>query len=119
MYLRWDARAIGEGGDKAERLLEALYRPGLSLEEAKRLAVQVCDSVLAPGEEEDGGSAAKETGDSEGPSRPRLGLEMAVLTRDAAGRPSVARLKEEEVKRLRAHVLETMGLVDPSSLDLD
>lgn len=118
LFLRWDARAIGEGSEKAEALLERLYRPGLPLEEAKRLAVRVCDAVLYQ-EERDGGEEEKdneeEGGAGGGGERPPS-LEMAVLARDARGNPRLTRLAPEEVKRLRDQVAEAVGLADPGSL---
>jgi len=115
LFLRWEARAIGEGSERAEALLERLYRPGLSLEEAKRLAVQVCDSVLYDQDQEEGGGgrSAEEEEDEKG-QHPRL--EVAVLARDAKGDPVLTRLEPAEVERLRAQVAEEMGLADPASL---
>lgn len=110
LFLRWDARAIGEGAERAEALLERLYRPGLPLEEAKRLAVRVCDAVL----DEEGGKGDGD-GDGDGVERPPV-LEVAVLARDAEGIPRLTRLASEEVRRLRAEVAEAMGLADPASL---
>lgn len=113
LFLRWEARAIGEGSERAEALLERLYKPGMSLEEAKRLAVHVADSVLF--EEEGKGGERRKDDEEEEDGRP-LGLEMAVLARDDEGNPRLTRLGAGEVKRLRQQVAETMGLADPASL---
>lgn len=114
LFLRWDARAIGEGSEKAEALLERLYSPDLPLEEAKRLAVRVCDAVLYQ-EGRDEGEEAKEDEGGGGDERPPS-LEMAVLARDARGNPRLTRLAPEEVQRLRDQVAEAMGLANPGSL---
>ena len=118
LFVRWSARAIGEGSDRAEALLEKQFHPDMSLEECKRLAVQVCESVLlASSLEGRGGEREKEEGGDEGSGvQMPQNLEMACLTRNAQGRPVFVRLSEEEVRGLRAHVTETMGLIDPSSL---
>ncbi len=113
LFLRWEARAIGEGSERAEALLERLYRPGLSLEEAKRLAVQVCDSVLYDQEEEGVGRRVEEEEDEK---EQHPNLEVAVLARDAKGDPVLTRVEPAEVERLRVQVAEAMGLADPASL---
>ena len=106
LFVRWSARAIGEGGEQAEVLLETKYRPEMTLEECKRLAIQVCDSVLTVSSNERQEQQQQHLVEN---------LEMACLTRDGQGRPCLQRLSDEEVRQLRGRVSETMGLVDVSS----
>lgn len=90
MFLRWDARAIGAGSDRAESFLESYYQPGLSLEACKRLAVQVCEQHVLT------------TGGT---------IEMATLTRDAKGQAVFERLNEKEIEEIRQMVASEGGLV--------
>ena len=108
LFVRWSARAIGEGGEEAEALLEARHRPDMSLEACKQLAVQVCDTVLAassPSAPPSSSSSARQEENIEN-------LEMACLKRDGNGRPFLQRLSDEELRQVRGRVSETMGLVD-------
>lgn len=111
LFVRWSARAIGEGGEQAEALLEARYRPDMSLEACKRLAVQVCDTVLAASSP----SAPLPSSFTARQEETIENLEMACLTRDGNGRPFLKRLSDEELRQLRGRVSETMGLVEATT----
>ena len=97
MFLRWGARAIGDEADRAETFLESAYRPDLSMEACKRLAMRVCEHVLMGS---DGQTGA---------------IEMATLGRDEKGQPVFDRLSEKEIDEIRAMVLSEGSIVKSSS----
>lgn len=45
-YLQWQARAIGSGGDTAMTFIKEAYHQNLTLDEAKKLTLQVLKNVM-------------------------------------------------------------------------
>ena len=45
-YLKWDARAIGSAAEGAQHYIQESYQPDMSIEEAKKLALQTLKNVM-------------------------------------------------------------------------
>jgi 20S proteasome alpha/beta subunit len=96
IFVKWDARAVGDASERAEAMLNSEYRQGLSLPEAKKVALHIMDTIL-----------------DVGAGTPSKAVEMSCLTRSKDGSLSFSRLTDDDIARLRTELTTGMGLVAP------
>lgn len=100
MFLRWSARAMGQGMEQAEALLEKDYQgEGSTLQDCLKVALHIMDTVHT-----DTNTSTNTNG-----SRP---LEVAKLVVGEDGKPRLENISEQEISRARRELV-TMGGVYP------